>query len=105
MRSLVVTLLIACLLPVAGCQTYKEGGGRTPGEITDDLGIQTAVKSALIRDAQIKGLAIDVDVSRSVVTLYGRVPSAQAREKAVALAAGVRGVVEVVDRLTLVEPK
>lgn len=87
----------------AGCASYKEGGSRTVGEFTDDVGIQAAVKTALIRDKEISGLAINVEVSRSVVSLYGRIPSDYARQKAVRIAEGVRGVVAVQDRLTLVE--
>ncbi len=97
--------LVVCLVALAcsGCASYKEGGSRTVGEFTDDVGIQSAVKTALIRDKEISGLRINVEVNRSVVSLYGRIPSEYARQKAVRIAAGVRGVVDVQDRLTLVE--
>ncbi len=93
-------LTLLCLL--TACASYKEGGSRTVGEFTDDVGIQAAVKTALVRDDEIKGLRINVEVNRSVVSLYGRVPSEYARQKAVRIAGDVRGVVEVRDRLTLV---
>ena len=76
---------------------------RTVGEFTDDVGISSRVKTALLRDEEVKGLRIDVDVRRSVVSLYGRVPSTYARNKAVNIAKGVRGVREVKDKLTLVD--
>ncbi len=97
-------MLFLCLLLglTSGCSSYQAGGSRTIGEFTDDVGIQSAVKTALIRDEELNGLAINVEVSRSVVTLYGRIPSDYARNKAINLAEGVRGVQQVVDRLTLV---
>lgn len=98
--ALLLTVIMLALL--GGCASYKEGGSRTVGEFTDDLGIQTAVKTALVRDKEISGFSINVEVSRSVVSLYGRIPSEYARQKALDIAAGVRGVVSVQDRLTLV---
>lgn len=100
MRNILAVFMI---LVFAGCQTYREDGARTPGEFADDVGILTRVKTALVRDAEIKGLAMNVEVSRSVVTLYGRVPSNYARKKALKLAGEVRGVINVIDRLTLVQ--
>ena len=89
---------------VTACSGYQAGGNRTVGEFTDDVGIQAAVKTALIRDKELNGLAINVEVRRSVVSLYGRIPSEYARKKALDHAKAVRGVQEVVDRLTLVAP-
>ncbi|MEM7100792.1 MAG: BON domain-containing protein [Pseudomonadota bacterium] len=95
-------ILTGMILILSGCASYQAGGSRTIGEFTDDVGIQAAVKTALIRDDELNGLAINVEVKRSVVSLYGRIPSEYARTKALGLAAKVRGVQEVVDRLTLV---
>lgn len=99
LKSAVFTVVLVVL---TGCQSYREGGSRTVGEFTDDVGIQTAVKTALIRDAEIKGLRINVDVRKGVVSLYGRVPSTYMRDKVVQVASQPRGVRQVVDRLTLV---
>jgi hyperosmotically inducible protein len=93
----------AALLLLTACQTYTQGSGRTVGEFTDDVGIQAAVKTALMRDKEVNGLAVDVDVNRSVVALHGRVPSEYVRNKAVKLAREVRGVSRVDDRLTLID--
>ena len=92
-------LLVALLL--SACQSYREGGSRTIGEFTDDVAIQTRVKSSLIGDEEIKGLPINVEVVRGVVTLYGPIPSEYARSKAVGKVSSIRGVVEVRDRMTL----
>lgn len=102
LKSVVLSLLIACL--AAGCAGYRDDSARTIGEFTDDLGIQASVKTVLVRDDDINGLGINVEVSRSVVSLYGDVPSAAVRDKAIALAAGVRGVQKVEDHLTIVDP-
>lgn len=93
----------AALLLLTACQTYTQGSGRTVGEFADDVGIQAAVKTALMRDKEVNGLAVDVDVNRSVVSLHGRVPSEYVRNKAVKLAREVRGVSRVDDRLTLID--
>ena len=95
-------VLAAFVLIVTGCSNYQAGGSRTIGEFTDDVGIQGAVKTALIRDDELNGLGINVEVNRSVVTLYGRIPSEYARKKALDITADIRGVQEVIDRLTLV---
>ena len=99
LRGLCLALLVLCL---TACSNYQAGGSRTIGEFTDDVGIQGAVKTALIRDEELNGLGINVEVNRSVVTLYGRIPSEYARKKALDITAGIRGVQQVVDRLTLV---
>lgn len=98
----IVGLALAAIM-VLGCQSYREGGSRTVGEITDDVGIHTSVKTALVRDPEVKGLLIDVDVHRGSVSVYGRVTSTYARKRVVAIAAEQRGVKEVLDKLTLVE--
>ena len=99
----VIAAVLALTLGISGCQSYKASGSRTFGEFTDDVGIQSAVKTALIRDSEVKGLRINVDVRRGVVSLYGRVPSTEARERVMVLASQERGVKEVIDKLTLVE--
>jgi len=100
LRGLIV---VGVIFALGACQSYREGGSRTIGEFTDDAGIQAMVKMALIRDEEINGLRINIEVRRSVVSLYGRIPSDYARQKAVRIAGQIRGVVNVEDRLTLVQ--
>ncbi len=97
------TILILALGALAGCQGYRSEGTRTPGEFADDVAIQAAVKTALIRAEGVKGGGINVEVRRSVVTLFGRIGSEQERTLALTTARGVGGVASVVDRLTLVK--
>ena len=100
--KLSAVLCLGLVMGLGGCQNYREDGSRTIGEFTDDVGIQANVKRVLVRDPEINGLRLNVEVRRGEVTLYGRVPSSYARKKIVELAAGVRGVVRVNDKLTLV---
>jgi hyperosmotically inducible periplasmic protein len=100
-RTLSALMLAAILL--GGCAAYeRDSERRTAGQVTDDLAIQTIVKTRLVDDQQVRGLRINTQVDRGVVTLYGRVGSEAERARAVALARDVRGVVEVQDRLVLV---
>ena len=100
MRSLSLLFLFTVLL---GCQAYQDPNKRTLGEFTDDVAIQTAVKARLIRNKNVKGLRINVEVRRGVVTLLGRIPDETARQAAVRASESVKGVKKVEDRLTLVK--
>lgn len=101
-RRALVGMLIFALVGSIGCQAYRDGATRTIGEFTDDVGIQSRVKLALLNDDDIKGLRINTEVKRGVVTLQGQVASHQLKRRAVSLAAGVKGVERVEDKLTVV---
>ena len=66
-----------------------------------DPGITTSVKSNLAADDTVKAYQIDVDTQEGVVTLSGNVPSAAAKQRAVALARETDGVRNVVDNITV----
>jgi hyperosmotically inducible periplasmic protein len=96
-------LLLCIVLLAAGCASYdRDDGRRTIGQTTDDLAIQTIVKTRLFNDPEISGFTINTDVNRGVVTLYGRVPSAELKGRALEIAGSVRGVNRVVDKLVIV---
>jgi len=86
-------------LAVAGEKT-KQGLEKAGEEVTDAW-ILGRVKAGLVGIDVLKGSDINVDCSSHVVTLKGRVPSETARDKAVAIARDVKGVTNVVDRLTV----
>ena len=96
--------MILVLALLSGCQGYGSDTSRTPGEFVDDVAIQAAVKSALVQAEGVKGAGINVEVRRSVVTLFGRVASEEERRLALQTVRDVGGVASVVDRLTLVQP-
>lgn len=102
-RRIAFFLILSLVLSVSGCQNTGEENRRTAGQLTDDIAIETSIRSRLIADGSIPSRRIEINVFRGTVTLYGRVPSEATRSKVLATANGVRGVVAVDDRLTIVE--
>jgi len=98
-----VRLMVLAALLLGGCASYTEGERRTVGEFTDDTAIQTSVKLRLVSDRIIKGLKINTEVKRGVVTLIGTVPTEEVRRKAVGIAERVKGVKRVDDQLYVIE--
>lgn len=102
-QPLLKSMLIAALFCVlSACQSYDDPARRTPGEITDDTAILTAIKAKLIADRDIQGLQIDVDVYQGEVTLSGRIPSEVLRNRAIKIASEIKGVTKVHDSLALI---
>jgi hyperosmotically inducible periplasmic protein len=92
---LAAVVLMAPLL-LAGC-------GRAISETVDDATITTRVKTSLLNDPAVGGRRIDVETFRGVVTLSGRVQTAEEEQRAVALARKIVGVADVQSALE-VEP-
>jgi osmotically-inducible protein OsmY len=101
-RLITASVLALTLPSLVACQSYRDGTERTAGQVTDDLAIQTAVKSRLLADEQVPGLSIQTEVYKNVVTLFGRVPDDATRQRALQIAREVKGVASVEDRLTIV---
>lgn len=94
------TVAAALLVLVGGCNTYLDDAeNRTPGEVTDDVAIHTILKTRLLRDPDVGGMRVNVEVEKGVVRLYGYVVSQAARDRAQTLAAQIRGVQRVENRL------
>lgn len=111
-----ILLLIAFAVPVfgAGCerqpdppveprsaasarpQLIEAGGLRSA-----DAAITARVKTALMADDQVKGLAIDVDTRDGAVTLKGALDNQAQVVRAVGVARGVEGVRDVINRLSV----
>ncbi|MGH8718210.1 MAG: BON domain-containing protein [Burkholderiales bacterium] len=72
---------------------------RTAGEFIDDAWINAKVKAALMRDEKVPGMQINVDTVNKVVTLTGQLADRAVADKAVKLAAAVKGVKSVNDQL------
>jgi len=70
-----------------------------------DEALSARVKSQLSADARIKGAPIEVSAKNGVVLLQGTVPSAAAKQRALALARGADGVTQVVDRIRVGKAK
>ena len=69
--------------------------GKTVSSRIDDATITTRVKTALLNDADVGALRIDVDTVGGVVTLSGQVKTPAERDKAVAVARTINGVSDV----------
>jgi hyperosmotically inducible periplasmic protein len=66
-----------------------------------DTGVTASVKSRLATDDMVKGRNIQVDTKDHVVTLTGQVQTEQEQRKAIEIARGTSGVVDVVDDLAV----
>ena len=104
--SRTLCLLSLAVLLTAGCKSYvDESAGRTAGEVIDDVSIKLRVKAALVNDEELSGFRIKVDVDKGVVRLRGKIERPELRQRALKLVREVRGVVDIVDKLVLVESK
>ncbi len=80
-------------------ETAIKGTATSAGEKMDDMGITAAVSAGLAKDSELSMRKIDVRTREGVVTLTGSAPTEAAREKAAALARGVKGVSSVDNQL------
>jgi len=107
-QSTLLALTLAAFVLVSGlggcAGYYRDSPNRTAGEVTDDLGIQTAVKAKLIRHGETRGWRIDVDVRQGVVSLTGYVHSEQEHQTALEMARNTQGVKSVDDKLQVIPP-
>lgn len=95
-----VALAIPFGATLGGCENYlEESTSRTVGEITDDTTIHLIVKRKLVASREVRGMRIDVEVNKGIVTLAGKVRTEEERKLALEIAAGVPNVTKVVDQL------
>lgn len=96
----VVALTIPLGAALGGCENYlEESESRTVGEFTDDTTIHLIVKRRLVAAQDIRGMRIDVEVNKGIVTLIGEVRTEEERKRALEIAAGVPHVAKVLDQL------
>lgn len=86
---------------IAADDTRGEGTTRSAQTTAKDAAITAKVKAKLLADDDIKGMKIDVDTYNGVVMMSGTVESEAQMAKAAALAAEVKGVSSVTNKLTL----
>jgi hyperosmotically inducible protein len=96
--TIVLLALIVLLFTLGACQTPA---GRSTGAVVDDSTITTKIKSKLLADDRVSGMAIDVDTFQGVVTLTGAVDTPQSKEAATQIARNVEGVREVKNMLNI----
>lgn len=93
--ALVVTLCSALLV---SCYTPA---GRSTGEVVDDASITTQVKTSLLANKLLEGIAISVKTFSGEVTLTGAVDTPEQVSKASEVAYSVRGVKKVNNLITM----
>lgn len=76
-----------------------ERAAETVSEKVADAAVTASINAELARDPALSALKIDVDTTNGRVMLSGKAPDAAARERATALAAAVKGVTSVDNRL------
>ena len=81
-------------------ETVAEGANKLE-RAASDAGLTAKIKSKMALDDTIDAIDIDVDTAGAVVTLNGYVHNAQQHERALQLARETKGVVSVVDNLTI----
>jgi hypothetical protein len=87
--------LLALLVLLSAC-------GATTSRTADDPSTTTRVKIALLNDAQLGGLRLDVKTFQGVVTLSGTVTSDVQARQAIAVARRVQDVKDVKSELNVV---
>lgn len=70
-------------------------------EKMDDAAITAQVSAGLAKDPTLSALKIDVDTRDGVVTLNGPAPTQEAKDRATAIAQGVKGVSSVMNQLSV----
>ncbi len=71
------------------------------GEYVDDSTITTKVKTEFVQDSSVKALDIKVETFKGVVSLSGFVDTPDQKSRAAQLAAGVPGVHDVKNNITV----
>jgi osmotically-inducible protein OsmY len=99
MRTLIcIPALVLAVSLSAGC------AGKSIRPATDDSGVSTRVRTALLNDPSVAAGDISVTAANGVVTLSGRVRTAAERDRAVALARQTSGVSDVRSELAVTQP-
>jgi len=92
-RALACVLSLAWILGASGCSSTADKSA------VNDAVIASGVRDQLIKDSELSGYPITVDVVQGNVTLRGQVDRSGQRENAERLARGVDGVETVSNRI------
>ena len=92
---------MSVLICVAAFALTTAGYAYAQGDAAADAATTASVKTKLLADTKVGGLAIDVDTKDNVVTLSGKVRTAAEKTEAVRLARTTTGVKSVVDKLVI----
>ena len=78
-----------------------ENAAAKVGDAVSDAAVTAGVNAELAKDPKLSALQINVDTSNGRVMLSGKAPDAESRERATRLAANVKGVMQVDNRLEI----
>lgn len=84
-----------------GAGNAARQAGNAMLEKMDDAAITTQVSAGLAKDPTLSALKIDVDTRDGVVTLNGPAPTQEAKDRATAIAQGIKGVSSVMNQLSV----
>jgi hyperosmotically inducible protein len=76
-------------------------GSKSLGQAFNDKVLGSKIKAKLFGEPNIRSLNIDVDVNRGVVTLSGKIDSAENKNKVIEIARNTAGTVKVIDNIRL----
>lgn len=97
--SALLFLTLVLLVPMPARAADKSSGPflftSSSARTADDIEIETKVRRALGKDAQLGPLNLGVHMSGGIVQLSGPVPSAELKQRAIRIADHVQGVLEV----------
>lgn len=96
-----ITGLLALVLGVTGCHTT----GRTTGQVINDKMTAFNVNHALDKDPVLKYPDVKVSVYNGTAQLTGFVNTDEQRTKAAEIAAGVQGVRQVINEISIKPPE
>jgi hyperosmotically inducible protein len=85
-------------------RSANEAGDKVAA-VARDAAITTEINTELAKDGSLSALKVDVDTADGRVVLRGTAPDAAARERATRIAAGVKGVSNVENHMTVEAPK
>jgi hyperosmotically inducible protein len=95
---IVLILMVCCTVFFSACYTPA---GRSPGDVVDDATITTQIKTSLIAEKVLSGIAISVTTFEGEVTLTGAVNNSQQKTRASDIAYSIRGVKKVENLLKI----
>ena len=98
-RNILAALIIGlCAATLSSCYTPA---GRSAGVVVDDASITTQIKTALLANKALDGIAISVSTFAGEVTLTGAVDTPAQVQKAAEIAYSVRGVRKINNLITV----
>jgi hyperosmotically inducible protein len=90
--------MVCCTAFFSACYTPA---GRSAGDVVDDAGITTQIKTSLLTDKLLSGIAISVTTFKGEVILTGAVNSLEQRKRATDIAYSIKGVRKVENLLNI----